>query len=84
MNTKLSIDGTLLDSTLNLRSVKLSDAQAVSQLIHDACAADGDAILAVSPEELKHEWQDPQFNIEKDGFEIISAAFAEGSGFCKL
>jgi mycothiol synthase len=46
----------------------LSDAEAVAQLIYDACAADGDAILAESPEELRHEWQDPDFDPDTDGF----------------
>jgi mycothiol synthase len=70
MNTKLPMEKTLLDSSLNLCSVQLSDAQAVAQLIYDACAADGDVIVAVSPEELKHGWQDPQFNMEKDAFVV--------------
>jgi mycothiol synthase len=68
MNTQQSKDETLLDSSLKLRPLKLSDAEAVAQLIYDACAADGDAILAESPEELLHEWQDPDFNPDTDGF----------------
>ena len=67
MNTKLSRD-TLLDPSLKLRPLKLSDAEPVAQLIYDACAADGDAILAESPEELLHEWQNPDFNVDTDGF----------------
>jgi len=68
MNTKLSRDKTLLDPSLHLRPLKLSDAEAVAQLIYDACVADGDAILAESPDELLHEWQDPDFNVDTDGF----------------
>ena len=70
MNTNLSIDKTFLDSNLYLRPLQWSDAEAVAQLIYDACAADGDAILAVSADELKHGWQDPQFDIEKDAFAV--------------
>lgn len=68
MNTKLSQYETLLDPSLKLRPLKLSDAEAVAQLICDACVADGDAILAESPEELLHEWQNPGFNVDTDGF----------------
>jgi mycothiol synthase len=68
MNTKLSQDETLLDPSLKLRPLKLSDAEAVAQLIYDACVADGDPILAESPEELLHEWQNPGFNVDTDGF----------------
>lgn len=59
-----------LDPALTLHSLQWSDADAVAQLIYAACAADGDAILAMSADELKHEWQDPQFNIEKDAFVV--------------
>jgi len=68
MNANLSMDKTFLDSDLRLRSAQWSDAEVVAQLIYDACAAEGDAILAMSADELKHGWQDPQFNIEKDAF----------------
>ncbi|MFT3891368.1 MAG: GNAT family N-acetyltransferase [Anaerolineales bacterium] len=68
MNTRLSQDEALLDPSLKLRALKLSDAEPVAQLIYDACVADGDAILAESPEELLHEWQNPGFNVDTDGF----------------
>ena len=59
-----------LDPSLTLRPLQWSDAEAVAQLIYDACVAEGDAILAMSSDELKHEWQDPEFNIEKDAFAV--------------
>ena len=68
MNTQQSRDEALLDPSLKLRPLKLSDAETVAQLIYDACVADGDAILAESPEELLHEWQNPGFNVDTDGF----------------
>ena len=68
MNTNLSVDKTILDPSLKLRSVQWSDLEAVAQLIYDVCAADGDAVVAVSPEELKHEWETPGFDLEWDAF----------------
>src|SRR5215216_4530191 len=68
MNTKYSIDETILDPSLKLRPVQWSDLEAVAQLIYDACAADGDTIVAVTPEELRHEWETPEFNLERDAF----------------
>ena len=66
MNANLSIDKTFLDPSMHLRSPGWNDAEAVAQVIYDACVAEGDPILAVSSEELKHEWQDPDFNLERD------------------
>lgn len=66
MNTNKSTVEGILDSSLRLRPVAWSDAEAIAQLIYDACAADGDAIVAVSAEELRHGWQSPGFNLEKD------------------
>jgi GNAT superfamily N-acetyltransferase len=48
--------------------VQWSDLEAVAKLIYDVCAADGDTIVAVTPQELKHEWEDPDFNLERDAF----------------
>jgi mycothiol synthase len=70
MNTKLSVGNALLDESLNVRPLRMSDAVAVAQLIYAACEAEGDAILAMSPEELLHEWQEPEFNIESDAFAV--------------
>ena len=43
MNTKYSMEEITLDPSLHLRPVKWSDLEAVTQLIYDVCAADGDA-----------------------------------------
>ena len=59
-----------LDPSLTLRPLEWSDADAVAQLIYDACAAEGDAILAMSADELKHEWQSADFNLEQDAFVV--------------
>ncbi len=68
MNTKFKLDGSILDASLKLRSVQWSDLNAVTQLIYEACAADGDTVVAVTAEELKHEWETPGFELERDAF----------------
>jgi mycothiol synthase len=70
MNTKFSMDETTLDPSLHLRPVQWSDLEAVTQLIYDACAADGDPIVAVTSEELRHEWETPGFALESDAILI--------------
>lgn len=57
-----------LDSSLSLRPAQWADLNAVAQLIYDVCEADGDISVAVTPEELKHEWQNDGFNLETDAF----------------
>ena len=68
MNTRLQPDRTILAPGLKLRSVQWSDLNAVTQLIYEACAADGDTVVAVTADELKHEWQTPGFALEQDAF----------------
>jgi mycothiol synthase len=68
MDTKYSMDETKIDPSLRLRPAQWSDLEAVAQLIYDVCVADGDAIVAVTPEELKHEWETPGFDLERDAF----------------
>lgn len=57
-----------LPETLRLRPVEWSDLQAVTQLIYDVCAADGDTTVAVTADELKHEWKTPEFDLQRDAF----------------
>jgi mycothiol synthase len=59
-------EGVSLSSELRLRPVKWSDLESVARLIYDVCAADGDTSVAVTPEELKHEWENPGFVLERD------------------
>lgn len=72
MNTDLSVSEAVLEPGLKLRPLKLNDAEAVAQLIYAACLADGDAIAASSAEELKQDWQEPDFVIGSDGFVVHS------------
>ncbi|MCJ7435595.1 MAG: GNAT family N-acetyltransferase [Anaerolineales bacterium] len=57
---------TALGAGFNLRNTKWADLNAVAQLIYDICEADGDTTVAVTPEELKVNWQNPGFNVETD------------------
>ena len=61
---------THLDPSLSLRPAQWADVNAVAKLIYDVCEADGDTSVAVSPDELKHEWQNDGFKLETDAFLI--------------
>ena len=73
MNTKYSLDATTLDPSFKLRPAAWSDLHAVTQLIYDDCAASGDTAVAVTADELKHEWETPGFELERDAFLVESA-----------
>ena len=68
MNTQIKTTETTLAPSLKLRPVTWNDLESVAQLIYDVCAADGDTTVAVTPEELKHEWQSSGFALERDAF----------------
>lgn len=70
MDTKFRTDNTTLSPNLTLRPAQWADLNAVAQLIYDVCEADGDTTVAVTPEELKLEWQTPGFNLERDAFVV--------------
>jgi mycothiol synthase len=70
MNTKFITDRTILSPDLKLRPARWADLNSVAQLMYDACAADGDTILAMTPEEIKHDWETPGFSLENDAFVI--------------
>jgi mycothiol synthase len=72
MNIKSKEDVMILAPGLTLRSAQWVDLNAVTQLIYDVCEADGDVTVAVTPEELKLEWQTPGFNIETDGLVAVT------------
>jgi mycothiol synthase len=73
MNTKYSMKETTLDPSLKLRPAAWSDLEAVTQLIYDDCAAGGDTAVAVTADELKHEWETPGFELERDAFVVETA-----------
>jgi mycothiol synthase len=68
MNTRTKLAETVLDLSLRLRTATWNDLEAVAQLVYDACAADGDTTVAMSAEEIRHEWEDPNFNLERNVF----------------
>lgn len=65
---EIKLDDVSLLSNMRLRSAQWSDVEAVAQLIYDVCEADGDTTVAVTPAELKLEWQNPGFKLEQDAF----------------
>jgi mycothiol synthase len=68
MDAQMKTDETILEPGLKLRPVQWSDLEAVTQLVYDVCAADGDTAVAVTAEEMKHEWETPGFQLERDAF----------------
>jgi len=73
MRTKLQTNEAVLDSSISLRFAQWTDLNAVTQLIYDVCEADGDTTMAVTLEEMKHEWETPGFNIETDAIVAVTA-----------
>jgi len=63
-----SSTSTALSANLVLRPVRWADLNAVAELIYDVCEADGDATLAITPEELANEWKTEGFSVERDAF----------------
>jgi mycothiol synthase len=74
VNTKFKEDEMILAPGLTLRSAQWADLNAVTQLIYDVCEADSDITMAVTPEELKLEWQTPGFTLERDGVVAVTEA----------
>ncbi len=72
MDTNLLVHGARLDSNLRLRAAQWSDLETVAQLIYDVCAADGDTTVAVTPDELRHDWENPGLTLEKDAFVVAT------------
>ena len=63
-----------------LRPTQWSDLEAVAQLIYAVCEADGDTTVAVTPQDLKLEWQTPGFVLEKDAY-IVETNTGQIVGF---
>jgi mycothiol synthase len=64
---------TTLAPGLTLRSPQMSDVEAVAQLTYDVCAADGDATVATSAEEMRNMWQEPGFDLANDAWVVQTA-----------
>src|SRR5262245_51795215 len=61
---------TTKEDTLTLRPTKWADVHAIAKLIYDVCAAEGDASVADSAEEIEHNWQAPGYSPETDSFVV--------------
>lgn len=72
MDIQLQKFETILDSSISLRFATWDDLSAVTQLVYDVCEADGDTTVAVTEEEMAHEWRSPGFNIETDGIVAVT------------
>lgn len=65
--------GLVMPANFKLRAAQWEDLEQVAQLILDVCTNDGDPDIAVSPEELKNEWQNPGFNLATDTWVVTTA-----------
>ena len=65
--------GAALAAGLSIRPAGWADLATVAQLILDVCTADGDPTVAISPEDLKLEWQTPGFTLETDAWVVETA-----------
>ena len=77
---EIKLEDVSLSPNLRLRPAQWSDLEAVTQLIYDVCAADGDSIVAVTSDELKHEWETPGFELNRDAF-LVETADGHIAGF---
>jgi mycothiol synthase len=70
MNKQFSMDETLLDPSLTLRTAHWADLNAVAKLTHDVAEMEGDSSFVLTAEELANEWKDEDFNVERDVFVV--------------
>lgn len=76
----IPVPQTILDSEFTLRPAHWPDLEAVARLIYDVCAADGDEVLAVSPDELRVEWETPGFDLARDA-RVVTTSDGHVVGF---
>lgn len=58
---------------LRLRAPQMTDADAVAQLTYEVCAADGDATVATSADDMRQMWQEPGFDLANDAWVVETA-----------
>lgn len=80
MDTQIKNTEMFLAPDLKLRPAQWIDLEPVAQLILDVCIADGDPTVAVTSEELSHEWKSPGFELEKDAW-VVEAADGHVVGY---
>ena len=55
----------MIADKIKLRLARWADVDAVAKLIYDVCEADGDVTVALTPQELKHQWHSEGFDPER-------------------
>jgi mycothiol synthase len=66
--------GSLMRGTgLVIRAAQWADLEPIVQLILDVCTNDGDPTVAVTPEELRDQWETPGFNLDTDAWVVTAA-----------
>ena len=73
MERKPTNSDTILDSSLSLRSARMADAESVAQLILDICTIDGDPTIAMTPEELRNQWNSPEFYLDENTWVVTTS-----------
>lgn len=63
---------TYLPSIITIRPATMDDLEQVVQLIYDVCAHDGDASIAVSINDMREIWEDPNLNQETDTWVAVA------------
>ena len=56
----------MIADKIKIRLARWADVDAVAKLIYDVCEADGDVTVALTPQELKHQWHSEGFDPETD------------------
>jgi mycothiol synthase len=74
MDTIIKLKTDLLAPDFTLRPVRWSDLEAVTTVIRDVLTADGDAVSAVTSEELANHWMSEGFNYGADAWVVTNAS----------
>ena len=70
----------LLPNGFTLRPAQWADLEPVTRLIYDVLAVDGDTVLAVSPDDLRAEWETPGFDLARNAW-VVTAPDGRVVGF---
>ena len=62
-----------LPEHLQTRPLTLDDAEAAAKLLEIAGKAMGDETTVINPEQLRKEWEDPQFSLEDSTLAVFSS-----------
>ena len=79
----MTTNETCLSPGLLLIAPQKTDVKAVAQLTYDVCAADGDATVATSADDMRQMWQEPGFNLATDAW-VVEAADGKIVGYEEL